>query len=555
MRYGMCHLSEKMVTCLPVQILSFAIELSRALNNPASSKIGGNMSEKNTPRFALPARLLLILGIFLSVLILILVYSAGWIGLPYYVMTSYQNKNCESALSVHKAYLALYPGFMQDQKLSTPIQECKQYLSALEIEKNGQWSEAFDAFEKFSTAYPNSLFASDVHERSASALMNIVKELAAQERYEQALVKLNLVISGYSDSGLSADAWSGIPSTYTAWGKSLQDAGEFEKAEQVFQKYKTWIHDNQKSELEKDLQKDLAGLYLAWGLAFESQEQYENALAKFDQARSADPEPLSALSFTTQAKDEQRKVYVAWGSDFLERDEIPQAMEKFKVAISLADGDQDNDARDALAGIYIQEAVKLRTAEDFRGALEQLELAKTNAGTAEMQKSVASAFDETYLAFSNSSGSQAQRAMKDALKAVCEKKALPFPIFGLNQKEVRFGIFGADVKLPDDLRARTPGEMHYVACVDVDEQILDSRVGNYRRGMWKIWILQRRIKLFWNTILRKVDTGEELAKKTFEGSEPPQYPSDAANMGDGRYFGNPPSMPLIKEWLLSVTED
>jgi hypothetical protein len=72
------------------------------LNNHSSSKIGGDMSEKDTPRPVLSGRLLLFLCIFLSVLILILGYSAGWIGLPFYVLTNYQNKNCDSALSLNK---------------------------------------------------------------------------------------------------------------------------------------------------------------------------------------------------------------------------------------------------------------------------------------------------------------------------------------------------------------------------------------------------------------------------------------------------------------------
>jgi tetratricopeptide (TPR) repeat protein len=533
-----------MITCLPGQVPFSAIQLFTALNNHSSSIIGGNMSEKVALRPTLSGRLLLFLCVFLLVLILILGYSAGWIGLPFYMLTNYQNKNCDSALSLNKVYLALYPRFMQDKTLTAPIEECKQYLSALETEKTGHWREAFDAFQEYSAAHPNGLFSREVHEHSALALMNIVRELVTQEQYEEALTNLNVITSSYRDTSVFAETSTFFSSIYTSWGESLRDSRDFEKAEQVFVEFKSWSQNND-NELEVDAESGLVRTYLAWALDLQSQGKIEDALAKLDLAGSVAPE-------SEEVKTGRRDMFVNWGNDFLQRNELPRAIEKFEAAISMAEGDQDNDARDALANAYIQGAAKLKTAEDFRGALKQLEMAKTSAGTPDMQKSIDSAFEETYLAFSNSSGPQAQRAMKDALKAVCEKKVVPFPIFGLNQEKVRFGIFGTDAQLPEDLRAKTPGELHYIACVDVDEQLLESRGNSYIRGRWKIWLLQRRVKLFWNILLREVDSGEELAKKTFEGSEPPPYPSDVDAIGDGRYSGDPPSMPLITKWLLSA---
>jgi hypothetical protein len=150
----MCYLTEKIITCFPGQVPFSAIQLFTALNNHSSLIIGGNMSEKSAPRPTLPGRLLILLCIFLSVLILILGYSAGWIGLPYYVLTNYQNKNCDTTLSLNKVYLALYPRFMQDKTISAPIEECKQYLSALKTEQEGHWQEAYDAYRAYAASFP-----------------------------------------------------------------------------------------------------------------------------------------------------------------------------------------------------------------------------------------------------------------------------------------------------------------------------------------------------------------------------------------------------------------
>ncbi len=508
------------------------------------------MSEKDTRRPALPSKFLLFLAIFLSILLLILVYSAGWIGLPYYVMTNYQNKNCESAISINKTYLALYPRFLQDQKVAAPIEECKHYLSALRTEQEGRWQEAYDAYQAYTASYPNGPYAAEAHEHSAALLVRIAHDQLEQKEYEKALATLSLVVSSYPETAMSAEARTLFPSLYISWGEGLRDSGNFEQAQQVFTELQAWSQNNQDSEVALDAQGELVKTYLTWQLALQSEKKFDDALAKLDLAGPADPQ-------SEEVKKSRSDLYIHWGNDFLARNEFSSAVEKFKLAAAVMDA---AEARDALANGYIQWAADFRAKEDFLGALDQLKLAQEAAGTDPMKQSVADAFAETYTAFSASTGPQARRAMKDALKTICEKRKPPeLPIFGLDQDTVRFGVYGIEDKLPDDVAAKTPGEMHYVACIKVEERIVSSDT-NY--GWIKIpglspipvhYVLTR-LQIYWSVILRETVGTEELAAKTFEGGPPPPIPQRKSELGDGRYFGEPPSLAELKQWLLSAIQ-
>ncbi len=494
----------------------------------------------------------------LSVLILMLIYGAGFIVLPVTIMSSFQGRNCDTVLSLYKAYTGLYPGFMEDRTLPISVNECQSYVTASSYEEAEDWRAAYDAYQAYSSTYPDGMFATQAHEHGALALMNLAREQIQGEEYKEALAGLERIVSDFADTDLSAEAWTMIPSTYISWGSGLRDEEQFEQAEQAFYRFKIWSQNNQTPDLEKDARRELAQLYIAWGLSIQSQKQYENALAKFDQALSADPQ--SEFASTGQAKAGKRMVYVEWGNELLEQDQVPEALEKFGNAVSLADGEEDSGARDALANGYLHWASDLRAEADFRGALAQLETAQGKAVTDSMNESVKAAFEETYLAFSTSSGSQAMRAMQDSFRTVCEQHTEPeLPILGLNLDSVRIGIYGVEPGLFEKVAAKTPGEAHYLACVQEKEQTVDVDVENalYRLpdGYLVIPIDRRyRIKTIWTITVRESDTGEELATKVFEGGNPPPFPGKGAGTGNGIFKGTPPDINAILQWLQSVIQ-
>jgi len=489
--------------------------------------------------------------IFLTVLILLLVYGAGTIVLPFSIQTSFWNKNCNSVLTLHKSYASLYPEFIRVGTLSGPVRECEAYMLATSNEEDKNWRDAYDAYQVYSTTYPSGLYVVEAYEHSAVALANIAKEQVERKEYEDAVKNLNLITSSYSDADISVEVWTLLPSIYTSWGADMRESGDFAKAEQVLNDFKNWSLTYQRNDSVIDAQRELAKTYLAWSRDLQSQMQYEDALAKLDLAVSADPE--SQFDSAAQVKSGQSHVYMEWGNDLLEQDQFPLAIEKFELAVVKAEGTKDDSARDALANGQVQWAHKLSADEDFQDALEHMAAAKEIAASDTANKSVDTALQDTYLAFSNSTGQQARRAIKEALQTVCEKHQAPdLPIFGLNKNSIRFGIYGAEDPLPEELAIRAPGEMHYVACITADNKTIESRLhrnitlrvaSNY---YYYTLVEQFRVQVIWNVELIKVDTGTSVAEQTLKGAPPPPF-SEAG----GIYFYGLPPLDEFTVWLQS----
>ena len=145
--------------------------------------------------------------------------------------------------------------------------------------------------------------------------------------------------------------------------------------------------------------------------------------------------------------------------------------------------------------------------------------------------------------------------MKDVLKTVCEKhKAPDLPIFGLNKDSIRFGIYGVDDPLPENLAARTPGEMHYMTCIAADNRTIESRkhktiVLQFSRGYFYVLVDQFRVQVNWNVRLLNLETGKSLAEQTFTGEAPPPFSENGGN-----YFYGPTPLEEFTVWLQSILE-
>ena len=512
------------------------------------------MSEIVQPPVRTPrSRIILIIAVVLSILLLFLVYGAGVIGLPLLILSNYQNRNCDSALTLDKVYTSLYPGFIEDATLVAPVQECEAYVSAVAKEAEGSWREAYDAYQVYASTYPNGLYVTEAHQHSAAALLHLAQDQIQQESYEDALANLSLIVASFSDTAVITEAWNLFPDVYTPWGAGLREAGDFAKSEQVLNEFRTWSLTNQQNDAATASQRELAQTYLAWGLDLQSQAQFESAIAKFDLAAAADPQ--SQFDSAAKVKAGQISAYIDWGNDLLGQAQFPVAIEKFELAVSTSGETNDGSAGDALANGQIQWAHKLSVDEDFQGALEHLEPAKEAAVSETMTKSVETALQDTYLAFSKSSGPQARRAMKEVLKTVCEDQDAPeLPIFGLNKDSVRFAIYGVEEKLPENLTAKTPGEMHYIACVTTDNQTVEKRVHKnivlqWGRAQFYTLVDQFRVQVIWDVRLLQTDTSKSVAEETFKGAQPPPFAENAGN-----YFYGEAPLDEFAAWLESITE-
>ena len=514
------------------------------------------MSEiKENPKNNKRSRTIILIAV-ISVLMLLLIYGAGTIALPMSILSSYHAKNCDSVSSLSGIYNSIYPGFIQDRTIYTSVEECAAYTLARSKEQDENWRGAYDAYQAYSKTYPDGLYVGDTYEQSAVVLMSLAKEQAEKKDYADALTNLNLIISDYPDTGVSKDALLFVPSVYTSWSADLREAESFDIAERVINDFRSWAQNHQKPELEKDALDELAQTYLDWGMDLQLQKEFDAALVKFDMAANLD-QGLSPET-VAEAKSNQRRLYVEWGNDLLEQDQFSAAIETFRFGVSRSDGDNEDGVNDALVNGYIQWAGEYSADEDFEGALEHLETAGQTALLSEtMRKSLDTALEDTYLDFSQSTGDQARRAMRAALISVCDKHKEPdLPIFGLNKESIRFGIYGVDAQLPDEVAAKTPGEMHYIACVTEGNNTVDSR--SYREivlrtstGYYYRIVQQYRAELLWNFEILNTNTLDVIDTKTFTGGTPPPFP----NTGGGTYFyGSPPEMEDIVEWLESVAE-
>jgi len=506
------------------------------------------MSEISTPPGKKRNLTTKILVVVLTIGIPLLVYGAGYLIFPISILSSYSSRNCDTVISLNRIYTSIYPAFVQDLSLSDKVAECERYAQAVSNEQGGNWQAAYDAYQAYSVEYPNGLYAKDVYDHSAVVLMSLAKEQAAQKSYDAALTNLKLIVSNYADLNESTEALTLISSTYSSWSDDLQEAENFGEAERIFTEFRSWAQDNQKFELETNALDGLARIYLDWGLVIQSHKDFDAALVKFDAAANLGPGLLPDI--VAETRSHQRKLYVEWGNVFLEQNEFMLAIDKFNLGISKSEGNNDDGVNDALTNGYIKWADKYGADEDFEGALEQLAIADQAAVSDAAKKSVETAFGDMYLAYSRSNGVQARRAMRAATIAICDKHTKPtLPIFGLNTDSIRFGLYGVDARLPDELAAQTPGEMHYVACAKEDGVTVASRshreiILQVSHGYYYQIVQQYRAKYVWDIRLIKTDTLDDIDEMSFAGGEPPPFADT------GTYFyGSPPEMAEVAEWL------
>jgi tetratricopeptide (TPR) repeat protein len=508
------------------------------------------MSENPNPPAAAPNPRAKLIVFVLSLLVLLLVYGIGYVALPVSILTKYRGKDCSSILTMNRIYASLYSQVTRDASLVKYAQECEAYALATSSEQNQKWREAYDAYQAYGKNYPSGLYADQVHEHSANALMKIVQDQVEQKKYDEALQNLDLMVTSYSDTSVSAEALPLVLSTYSTWGSDLRMAGNFDQAEHVFNDFKTWSQTNQKSDLQGSAQSQLAETYLAWGESLQAQKEFEAALAKFDQATSIS---VGSPFDTSKIKADQVKLYIDWGNDLLDQNNYQSAIEKFQLAVSQSAGDAS--AGDALANGQIQWASSFQASDDFTATLEHLNLAKEAAVTDKAKQSVKNALSDTYLAFSKSSGEQAHRMMKMALLSVCKNNEKPeLPIFGLDQNSIRAGIYGIEMQVPDNFIAKTPGGMHFIVCIKEESEIVD------RRGFGPIWnghlyrtLRQYRVRVKWDVSLYNASTGEKISQTLLLGGDPRAFPNAWDELGDGYYKGAPP-VEKFNVWLQSVVK-
>ncbi len=494
------------------------------------------------------------IGLFITIA-LVFAYFGGNFVLPRMIESAYQNKNCETVRNLGDIYSGMYPSMMTNKSIAVMVRECAVFMLAINKEEEKAWRDSYNAFIVYSETYPNGLFDVEAHEHSAVVLIGLAKGEVSQKKYSEAIADLNIVLIDFGDASAFADAVNLIPEVYKAWGADLRNTSDFDGAEKVLKEFQVWAQSNNRIDNVKHAQRELAQTYFAWGLALQAKRQFEDAKVKLDLVSSTDPEPLSSSGLASQVKENQIRFYGEWGDYLVEQKDFAGAIEKYKTAVSLAGISDKTNMEDDIANVYLVWANSLSISEDFLGALDQVALAAENSMSDTMKKSVDDAKLEINLAFSQSSGEQAQQSIKDVAEGICTSGKKPtLPIFGLDEDNILAVVYGIEEILPANVSAITPGAMHYVACIE--DTVKSIQFFKFYR-----FLMDRKIYV-WNVTLRLVETGEVIGRTSIEGGVPILVPiPDKMTQTWGKdnidhnqiyqpFFGTRPNIIELANWLL-----
>lgn len=494
-----------------------------------------------------------VIAVVIVLIVLPVIYLAGNFILPSSIKSSYLDKNCDRVLSLTIFYTSVYPSFMTDQSVDDLTSECALYSLAVEKEEKKAWQDAYNTYKTYVQTYPKGQFIVEAQEHSAIVLTAWAKDQLAAKEYGDALGTLDLILQNFGETDAASEAADLMAEVYTAWAKDQRDESDFAGAEETLKAFKAWAESAEKPDDAQAAQRELAQTYLAWGLAFQAQKQFEDAKARLDLAIATDPEPLAAEGPAIQAKAAQAALYTEWGDALLEKNDFTAAIDRYQKAISFTENKDQPTLKDKVAAVYLKWAANLNSSEDFLGALKKIDEAAKNTATDTGKKSIESAKTETYNAFSSSAGTQARQIIKDTIQGVCDKNKAPgLPIFGVDKKRILSATYGIDEKLLDNVAATTPGNMHYVACIEMTTETLQKTT-----FLWATFV---REKYTWNVTLRQVITGEVVSTTGIAGGEPPPLPQlTRGNFLDylfgGSFYrsrGTNPDVVDLSNWLLAT---
>lgn len=499
-------------------------------------------------------RVKIVVGVAALLLVVVGIYVAGSFIIPNSIRSNYQSKNCEQVFTLDSLYTSIYPpAFMADKSTSDLTKECALYTVAVEAEQKKERQDAYNAYNVYRQAYPKGLFINEANEHSALILTDWAIAQLAEKKYADAIGNLQLVLKDYGKSAAATEAVGLFSDVYLTWAKDQRERSDFAGAESTLKTFAAWAVDLDKTEETKQALRELAQTYLVWGQAFQTQKKFDDARAKIELAISTDPEPLSGTGPASQAKAAKAALYTEWGDTLLAKNDFAGALDRYQMVVSAVEEKDQPAAKDHVAEVYLKWADHLSSTEDFLGALKKVDEAAKSSGTENQKKVVESAKGTLYTTFSKSTGSQAVQAIKDAVREVCENKKNPaLPIFGLDKEHKLSAIYGVDAKLPENVLAKTPASLHYVACIEMDTKTLQQ--------MDFLWAHFAREQYAWHVTLRTVNDPEKVSNTVIEGGIPPALPQITyANFRDfllgGTFYrsrGTNPDPVVLANWLLTV---
>lgn len=425
-------------------------------------------------------------------------YLGGGFYLNAQINKSFAEQNCVDVVQ-HTTFVLAYPRGVFAAIFTGHDQytECRIKLDVEQAAAAKNWDVAISRAQEYLTAYPNGPFAESMSEKAPQFLSTWSDELIASHDYGNGIEKLKQLVEAYPTSPPAQPAPDAILQTYILWSKELTDKQNYADAEQNL-----------------------------------------NAALSYFQA---DPVRLE------QIKQELVKVYVDWGNMQIQLRDMDNGIMHYKKAGEIIPGKIDVEL--LIARAYLQQAIDISETKNFDKAIAQVKEI-SDAAQAENIKSEAKAAQEKILAaYSISTSQPAMDQMTAAINLTCQGKRPELPIFGLDAEKIRFGLVNFYVKLPAELAAERPSELHYVICIN-DKEDEEVEVCAYTGG-----VFLARVRYVWQITLYDILNGEEHGSKIFKGSTPEACPP-VANFRAGstvsKSYGNRPTIDEIVVWLDSL---
>lgn len=466
-------------------------------------------------------KILFVFGIIgVSITILIGFYLYGITYMPEKIQAAYQQKDCDSVLNTHRVWSWLYPIRSLQGNLPDLALECALYTNAEKLQEAHSWMDAHKTYKACAEKYPNGILALDANQKAAFSLISLAREQSEKKSYSESINTLQMVMGAYPDVLEAQDLYANV---LVNWSKEYQAQEKFLSAEDVLLTLENWAHDGAYEEYIALSQAELSNLYLGWGENYQKSGESSLALSKYWQAIQLAPDSDAA----SRAGDKRIEIFLEQGEKQVSSGDFQAALQIYQGALEEADVDGKNNLNLSMVKAYIAWAQRNVKDEDYYQALEKIRVAAELPLGSSVNQDFESIRQEIYAAFSDSTGSQAQQLIKDAAKAFCtqDKKAFP-PVLGSDVNSKLAILYGIDDQsLPVEWIAETPGQFHYLICIETEERILEDRTVRivpeyfyhdppYNRRF-------TRTQFFWKVRVIDVISGEIIANTIINGSDPP----------------------------------
>lgn len=455
-----------------------------------------------------------------AVLVGFYIYAGNY--LPGSLQAAYQKKDCDTVLNNHSILSQFYPFRSVQENVSVLALECALYTNAQKLQESGKWLDAYQTYKTCAETYPDGVLASDAHEQAGISLLSQATEQQEQRAYAESVATLKRVMAEYP---LLAEAADRYAEAHLSWGSEYQSHGEFQAAEGVLLSLQDWSQAGAYESHVENSQSALASLYLAWGESHQNTGELVPAMSKYRQAIEIAPGSESA----SLAAEKQVEILLAQGDAFMDAGNYQSAIEAYQRGVSEVNDAGKDRLNSATAQAYIAWSRQNVSTEDYYQALEKIETAAKLDLSASTIQHVESFKQELYTAFANSSGTQAKNLIQEVSRTSCKqekKNAFP-PVLGINSESALFALHGLDKALPENLIAKTPGELRYIVCVNVKSEIIESKnVLMVQVNLAKRIGVPQGIKAFtrtqfsWEISIFDLTTGQILVQKDIRGSEP-----------------------------------